>query len=305
MKKTLFALAALAMLAACNKAEVISVDRQAIAFGNAFVENATKATDPTYGEVDLTKFNVYGTVTGTAGTVNIFNGVEVTGSVGESVWSYGSAYAQYWIPEADYAFAAVVDATVASDDEYDMPVTLSTVVDEDGNLKDMLYATATVANATADQGPVNFTFNHLLSKAQFTVTSNAQGGYHHTVTGIKVSNFETATYTIANESWAGTTAKNIEFGNVENVTAADTDGKTNETQMLLVPNAATFNVTFTVDLYKGTTKLGTETKTIAVDTDLVKGNAYNFTIECSVGNAIQFSVTNAPSWADESNVTIQ
>ena len=140
-----------------------------------------------------------------------------------------------------------VDATVASDDEYDMPLTLSTVVDEDGNLKDMLYATANVTNATADQGPVNFTFSHLLSKAQFTVTSNAQGGYHHTVTGIKVSNFETATYTIANGTWSGTTAKDINFGEVAEVTEASGE-KTNATQMLLVPNAATFNVTFTVEL---------------------------------------------------------
>ena len=305
MKKTLIALAALAMVAACNKAEVIEATQDnLIGFEAPFVDNATKATDPTYGEVALTKFNVYGTVTGTAGTVNIFNGVEVTGSVGESVWSYGSAYAQYWIPKANYAFAAVVDATVASDDEYDMPLTLSTVVDEDGNFKDMLYATATVTNATADQGSVNFTFNHLLSKAQFTVTSNAQGGYYHTVTGIKVSNFETGTYTISDGSWTGTTAKDINFGSVTEVTAAS-DAKTNDTQMLLVPNAAKFNVTFTVDLYKSTTKLGTETKTIAVDTDLVKGNAYNFTIACSVGNPIKFTVTNDPTWATQPDVTIQ
>ena len=75
--------------------------------------------------------------------------------------------------------------------------------------------------------------------------------------------------------------------------------------MLLVPNAATFNVTFTVDLYKGTTKLGTETKTIAVDTDLVKGNAYNFTIDCSVGNEIKFTVKGDPSWTTQTEVEIQ
>lgn len=294
-----------ALAASCNKAEVIEVNRQAITFGEAFVDNATKATDPTYGAVDLTKFNVYGTVTGTAGTVNIFNGVEVTGSVGETVWSYGSEYAQYWIPKANYAFAAVVDATVASDDEYDMPVTLSTVVDEDGNLKDMLYASAAVANATADQGPVNFTFAHLLSKAQFTVTSNTAGGYYHSVTGIKVSNFETGTYDVAAGTWTGSTAKDIQFGSVEKVTATDTQGKTNATQMLLVPNADAFNVTFTVDLYKNGVKLGTEPKTIEVDTDLLKGNAYNFTIDCQVGAPIKFSVTNDPTWADTTEVGIQ
>ena len=307
MKKTLIALAALAMVAACNKAEVIDTNRQAIAFGEAFVENATKATDPTYGEVALTKFNVYGTVTGTAGTVNIFEGVEVSGAVGAAAWSYADEYAQYWIPKASYNFAAVVDANVATKNSYNMPLTLTTTVDNNDNLKDMLYSTATATvdeHGTPSQDPVVFTFSHLLSKAQFTVTSTATGGYYHSVTNIKVSNFETGTYTISDGSWTGTTAKDINFGSVTEVTAAS-GAKTNDTQMLLVPNAETFNVTFTVDLYKGTTKLGTETKTIAVDTDLVKGNAYNFTIACSVGNPIKFTVTNDPTWATQPNVTIQ
>jgi hypothetical protein len=74
-----------------------------------------------------------------------------------------------------------------------------------------------------------------------------------------------------------------------------------------VPNAATFNVTFTVDLYKNDTHLGTETKTIAVDQDLVKGNSYNFTIACEVDKPIKFGVTNDETWdwGDTTDVTIQ
>ena len=303
MKKTLIALAALSMLSACNKAEVLeSAKSDAIAFGEAFVDNATKATDNTYsGDGNLTSFKVYGTVTGTAGTVNIFDGVPVSGTVGAAEWSYAEQYAQYWIPGADYAFAAVVDADAVAQNDLKMPTALTYAT---AGQKDLLYATATVDNAVANQGAVNFTFSHLLSKAQFTVTSNAAGGYYHSVTGIKVSNFATGTYTIANGSWEGATAADIAFGAVNEVTLAS-GAKTNDTQMLLIPNAATYNVTFTVDLYKGTTKLGTETKTIAVDTDLVKGNAYNFTIDCSVGNPIKFTVTNDPTWSTQPDVTIQ
>ena len=305
MKKTLFAIMAIAALAAsCNKADVIeTAPGQAIDFGAPFVDNATKATDPTYsGTAELKAFNVYGTVTGTAGTVNIFDGVAVTGTVGATEWSYDAQYNQYWIPGASYKFAAVVDATSVTLGDYDMPSALTYATESQ---KDMLYAEATVANATANQGVVNFTFNHLLSKAQFTVTSNAQGGYYHSVTGIKVSNFETGTYTINGGTWAGTTAKDIVFGAVEKVTSTDTDGKTNATQMLLIPNAETFNVTFTVDLYKNDVKLGTETKTIAVENDLMKGNAYNFTIDCEVGAPIKFTVTNDPAWAEQTDVTVQ
>ena len=302
MKKTFIALMTLAALASCNKAEIIETNSGGvITFGNAFVENATKATDPTYGTVNkLTKFNVYGTVTGTAGTVNIFDGVEVTGIVGATEWSYDTQYNQYWIPGADYDFIGVVDADAVAQNTLKMPTSITYYT---AGQKDLLYATAHVEDATAAQSAVNMNFSHLLSKVQFTVTSNTAGGYYHSVTGIKVSNFETGTYTINGGAWAGTTAKEIEFGAVNEVTAAG--AKTNATQMLLIPNAATFNVTFTVDLYKNGTKLGTETKTIPVETDLVKGNAYNFTIACSVGNPIKFTVTNDPTWSTQPDVTIQ
>ena len=111
-------------------------------------------------------------------------------------------------------------------------------------------------------------------------------------------------YTIANGSWAGSTAKDVAFANIENVESTDTNGVSNA-DMLLVPNSAQFNVIFTVELYKNGTKLGTETKTIPVGTDLVKGNSYNFTIECSVGNPIKFGVTNDPTWSTQPDVTIQ
>lgn len=304
MKKILISMLAVAALVSCSKEESIRVDQgEAIAFGNAFVDNSTRA-DYSDGVQKLTKFNVYGTVTGTAGTVNIFNGVEVIGNVGNAVWSYAEQYAQYWIAGADYNFAAVVDANVATKDSYNMPLTLTTIADDaTSNLEDMLYATASVEDAAANQAPVNFTFSHLLSKAKFTVTSNAEGGYYHTVTGIKVSNFETGTYTIAGGTWAGTGSKDVAFAEIAEVTSAS--GAKSNAEMLLVPNAATFNVTFTVNLYKDGTMLGTETKAIPVENDLVKGNAYNFTIECSVGNPIQFTVTNDPTWTDGGDITVQ
>ena len=315
MKKFFIAIVALAAAVSCSNDDIISIDRQAIGFGNAFVENATRVDYSTEGA--LTKFNVYGIVTGTAGTVNIFNGNEVTKTqqnttdIGDTnTWWYAAGAAQYWIPGASYNFAAVVDATVGDTDvdTKGMPTKLHTIVDDatngNMNLKDMLYADASVAGAQVTDTyntPVAFTFSHLLSKVHFTVTSNATGGYYHNVTNITVANFESGTYTIDGETWAGTTAKNVAFANIENVTVDNTDGVSNA-DLLLVPNAATF----TVDLYKNGTKLGTETKTVAVDTALVKGNSYNFTIACSVGNPIKFTVVNNPTWPDTpTEVTVQ
>lgn len=302
--KKIFIMLAVAALVSCSKEESIRVDQgELIGFGNAFVDNATRAEDKTYGEVDLTAFNVYGTVTGTAGTVNIFNGDAVTGSVGPNVWT--CANKQYWIEGATYDFAAVVDATVAQDANK-MPTTLTTVADGTMNFKDMLYAdNLNIVGKKTGNDAVNFTFEHLLAKAFFTVTSNTKDGYYYTVTNITVGNYESGVYNIANETWAAGNAKAVAFGNIENVTAADTNGKTNATQMLLVPTTDTFNVTFTADIYKNGTKLGTETKTIPVENDLVKGNVYNFKIALSVGEEIKFTVTNDPAWGDETDVTIQ
>lgn len=316
MKKAIIALAAVVALAACSKEDTIIADRgDAIGFGTPFVENSTRVDYSTPGT--LTKFNVYGTVTGTAGTVNIYEGVEVTKTKqngtdigGDDSWWYAAGDAQYWIPGASYNFAAVVDATVATKDTYHMPLTLTTQADDatEGNmyLKDMLYATATAtvnAEGTPSANPVNFNFSHLLSKVKFTVTSNAMGGYYHTVTGIKVSNFETGTYTIADGTWAGGATEDVPFAEIAGVTSAT--GALSNAELLLVPNAATFKVTFTVELYKNDTLLGTETKTVEVSNDLVKGNSYNFTIACSVGNPIKFGVTNDPSWTDQPDVAIQ
>ena len=316
MKKFFIAIVALAAAVACSNDDIISINNQKIGFDNPFVENSVRA-DYSDGVQKLTSFNVYGIVKGTAGTVNIFDGVTVTKTpnntddIGDAVagtWWYAAGNAQYWIPGADYNFAAVVDATVAKGD-YNMPSTLTTIADATSNLEDMLYATAQVEDATAAQDPVNFTFSHLLSKVHFTVTSNAQGGYSHTVTGIKVSNFSQGTYTIATGKWTGAAA-DIEFNEIPEVTS--TSGKSNAS-LLLVPNAATFDVTFTVDLYKNGTKLGTETKTIPVtikdaNDDIVglkAGNSYNFTIDCSVGNPIKFTVTNDPTWTTVPDVTVQ
>lgn len=321
MKKIFCAVLALAAMASCSKEYTVDYNKQAIAFGEAFVDNATRVDYSTPGS--LKKFFVYGTASGTmngGGTVNIFDGDTVTGTVGNTVWTCTET--QYWIPGADYDFAAVVDATVNADanngdldiDTNGMPIKLHTQADDategNMNLKDMLYAEASVAGTVVTDTydtPVNFTFNHLLSKVHFTVTSTAQGDYYHTVTGIKVANFEEGTYTIAGGTWSASTdddnKKDVVFADIEEVT--NTGGKSNA-DMLLVPTDDAFNVTFTVDLYKNGTKLGTETNIIEVDNALVKGHAYNFIIACSVGNPIQFKVTNDPTWdTTNGDITIE
>ena len=322
MKKLFTILAVAAAVVACQKNETIALDNgEAISFGNAFVENSTRATDLSYsGTKGLKLFKVYGTVTGgentTGGTVAIFNGDDVTGSVGTAVWSCNNK--QYWIAGATYNFAAVADAeSVTCENGLPKSMVYSSAVDaETGFQKDLLYATASATGEASGNDYVNFTFNHLLSKVKFTVTSNTEGGYYYSVKNIEVANYNGGTYTIgAPTPWAVGTAANIAFGDIEEVTKASsegegtakTSGKTCVNEKLLVPTATAFNVTFDVELYKGNTLLSKQesiTKSVEIKNaentlvGLEAGKSYNFTIAVSVGELIQFTVTTNPTWGD-------
>lgn len=338
MKKLVLSIFAVAALASCVQNETINPG-SAIDFGAPFVGNATKAADPSYGQdaVELKEFYVYGTVQGTgAGVVNIFNGAKVEGSIGEAVWSCGVT--QYWIPGATYNFAAVVDATVTTDANK-MPATLApvthTVADDAnhyvvGQLKDLLYAQpATISNVAPQTNdtyaPVNFEFGHLLSKAQFVVTSNTVGDYYYNVEGIKINNFATGTYTIASKTWSTKVedAKGYELGDIKDITAASTS-KTNATQVLLIPTANAFTVEFTVKLYNKNDKtdpnddvLLREIKYTGSDAMVVEikendelvglkaGYAYNFNLALTTGTEIKFTVTSQPTWTSaDSNLSL-
>ena len=329
MKKLVLSMFAVAALASCVQNETINPG-SSIDFGAPFVGNATKAADPSYGEnaQPLTAFKVYGTVQGTgAGVVNIFNGADVTGSIGNNVWECNVK--QYWIEDAIYNFAAVVDADVTPNAN-NMPATLKPQTNNDGFYKDMLYAFNGPITAQADAqtglyARVNFAFEHLLAKAQFVVTSNTVDGYYYNVEGIKIQNIHTdAVYTIGtivsgkdNGTWSGTLSTNVadwySLGDIKNITAASTLNKTegdkfmtNATQVLLIPTTTDFKVSFVVKLYNDNGDAddvllrtidctGVNAKTVT--TDLVKGYAYNFKLDLTTGTEILFTVKEQPTWA--------
>ena len=117
MKKIFCAILALAAMASCSNEDTIEYNKQAIAFGEAFVENSTRATDLTYTDTNkVTEFKVYGTVQGThsgSTPVFIFNGDDVKNTDGTNTVGYDGGWfcnnIQYWVPNANYLFTAVVD----------------------------------------------------------------------------------------------------------------------------------------------------------------------------------------------------
>ena len=312
MKKLFILLACAATVVACSKDETIaSFQGDAIKFGNPFVNKSTRvAADQSYnGNKDLESFNVYGNVNpddDVATPVVIFTGDEVTGEVGANVWSCSNT--QYWIVDAAYQFAAVADATsVTVDATTGLPATITYDADIDTNefQNDLLYATANLT-ADANTTAVDFQFNHLLSKVKFTVDSSTEGDYKYNVKDIKINAYQDGVYTVSSGTWTPSNLDDTPFGDI--LAVNNTADIESDYERLLIPTTTDLDVSFTVELCKGTDVLSSTAVTKKIATDLEKGTAYNVLISLSIGNPIQFKVTQDPTgWVSAAggDVTLQ
>lgn len=301
-------MAVAAAVVACQKNETIALDNgEAIAFGNAFVNNATRAD---YSSTDITAFKVYGTVN----NVNIFNGDNVTktAAYGEP-WTLIDAetnqpITQYWIDGAAYKFAAVVDADKVNVDANGLPTSLEYSA---AGQKDMLYNyVEATGQPTGENDTVAFTFTHLLAKAYFTVTNNiADTKYTYTISNVQVTNaYQNGVYTIGVEedgkinyakgSWAGSNAKETAFAPI--VSVANGSPKTNA-EMLLIPTASV-GVSFTVTLYINGEEVTSYPVTKTAVVTLAANSVYNFNVVFEALDQIQFTVTAKPNWGDTTTV---
>lgn len=317
MKKLFVALCAVAALAACAKEEIVSLDNgETIQFGNAFVNNAVRATDPSYSANDISSFKVYGTVdgdgAGSVAPVLIYPGATVSknthnyGVAWDCTDANGNEIKQYWVPGATYKFVGIVDGnksgvTKTNLDTAGMPTTIEYTAD---GVTDLLCQTITKTAKTdgTANGLVAFNFTHLLSKVKFTVNNKSSNvsNYLHKVTNIKVSNaYASAIYNIAGESWG---SKTNNGGQAFDSITADLAAVECANEKLLIPHDAA-TVSFTIELYyvnDGTETL-VSTKDYAPTTTykLEAAKAYNFNIDVKVGELIQFTVTEQPKWTND------
>ena len=330
MKKTLFTILAAAALVGCAKDEVVNLNHEAIAFNHAFVDNATKAIDPSITTLTLDGFTVYGTTQGNetnAPVVNIYPAVSVTGSVtsvgdnGNATvgsWSYGDQYTQYWIAGNTYNFAAVKNGVVDTDAN-GMPESIA--YDAAGQT-DLLYAEAVnILGKTSGNEAVAFTFSHLLSKVRFsfqnTSAASTNPNYTYKVTDIKISgvgltascdvtNFPTYVWGTPATSYSADAP--LKFGNIVANGVADNEVAVNvgrqETKSsyydrLLIPgNYTAVNVKARIALLYGTKEVDVLNYNETVSVNLLGGNAYNFILQGSIGEPIQFSVTKVENWIE-------
>ena len=307
MKKSILGLAALALLASCNNDEELnSLAPEAITFGNPFVDNATRAIDNTYTASNFKSFKVYASAEGNAGTLRIFDGTEVTGAVGTALWDYTGK--QYWIPNVNYKFVGVKDATVKTYAN-ELPTQLTV-----NSAYDVLVATAERnQGATIDPNAVDMTFEHILSKVHFTVNNNIATNsenvmYTYKVSNIKITNANVGgTYNIAGKTWDTTmTQGTLDFGNASNATAAaaantavaigaigKTASATSHNSCLLIPGTyESLTVSFDWELSFNGTPIVRETgKTASITNQkFVASHAYNININFNLDKPIEFTV---------------
>lgn len=303
-------------LGSCSSDETIdAIQGEAITFGDAFVENSTRATDPSYGEKKpIDSFNVWGTVTGnTSNTINVFNGATVTR--GEQ--AYGNAWTcdqtQYWIPSATYNFMAIAHGTVASSDANNMPLTISYTADGStdlllGELSNKGIKTVTTdGSATPEENPVAFTMSHLLSKVVFTFT-NTDNSATLTVSDIKMTGSnQNGTYTINgdNTGWTSDTPYGdtpLDFGGDVTIETGENNTGTSEYERLIIPGTYDITISFKINDDKGGQEQVVST---TISHTFAIGNSYNFTADIKSGLTYIVFQIESTEWAEGSDNNIQ
>lgn len=297
MKKLFICALVVGMFTACSQEETLSTQApMQISFDGAFVENATRAADPSITTANIGKFSVWAYVDNASGTTGqVFNDVTVTKS--DNAWTYSPL--QYWAPNNDYHFFALATNKATDYKNKVAHATLKTegigeisFTNEDGT-EDLLYATQTAkteAAITTEPAPVKFTFDHLLSKVKFSFKNGFSTGY----STIKVTNIKMTVPgqgTIAlNEQFAekgdyewtlgnGATAI-LDFGTMSN-SAAIEEGQLGESdnERLTIPAAAAqeYTVTFDAELFQDGASVLTSKKAVNISgCELLSGHAYNF-----------------------------
>lgn len=305
MKKIVIVFAALAAIAACNKEAAIETpEGDAIAFGDAFVDNATKAIYES--AADLTAFKVWGNVKGTNATPLALYGDSGANVTYTTNWDCDVA--RYWTPSASYNFTAIANGT-AQTCVNGIPTVIAYTQNAD-DPADLLYGAATastVADCTPsgdiEEGRVAFTLRHLLARVKVQFENQiAADGYTYDVTNVKITTAKTGVYTIASATPWAPAADEVEL------TYTDITGLgatvTPVGAQLIIPGAS---VEFSFDYvlkFNGTGIYNT-TVTKTITTELAEGHSYNLNVQLKPGNKIDFTIVNDNlGWTDGASSNI-
>ena len=321
MKKLFFGILAMVAFAACSNEEpVASLQGDAIAFGDAFVDNSVRAIyDSKESLEDEFAFTVFGNVKATSASttapVALYgNGALVERKSADLGAAWTCSVTRYWTPLCTFNFAAVANHDGVTTDANGLPKTINYTANATSP-KDLIWDND-VTVETNDQsepagltsGIVAFTMEHLLSRVQVSFQNKVpQTEYTYDIKNVKVITWKNGVYDVTN-GWAQGEAGNIELPYETALTglAYATTG-TSVGAELVIPTSAV-SVSFTYELKFNGASLGekTVTKSVTADGFPSKGHSYNILVELELNNVIKFTVadTTQLGWGDYSS-TIQ
>lgn len=308
MKKFLcLGFAATAFLASCSNDDTVEVNPQnAIGF-STFVDKSTRATDVT--TENLASFSVWAY----QGTDAILTKETVSETITNdeltSDWKYVNT--QYWIAGQNYAFHAIAPVTPETGDSYTYngnSAAPSISFTNGAGLTDLIYADASVEGATADQGAVELTFSHLLSRVRFNFSEDfVNDDITIKVTDLMISGVASAgTYTNA---WALTQEQTADYSFTFDSQEAWSTSIASE-HLYFIPATQDLNISFTVQAFQAGVALAEASdKTATVEGfAMTAGNSYELTATFSADNVtdeddklnpIEFTVTAVTAWGDD------
>lgn len=257
------------MCASCSSDENVEManNKNAIEF-KTFVNNSTRiANDATTD--NLMKFKIWGRFESKDGTKKgaPFVARDMTKTGG--VWSYGTPVV-YWEKDYKYSFQALAphDAyTFTAPTEYGEWGLLT--FDNKIGETDLIYAAkdCSLYSGGSCPGPVNLTFDHLLSRVRFQFTNGMDDGSEVRVTDVKITNaYANGTATLAASIdavvWTTSNPKDLVFGNMT-AKVDDKTGRSDHKYMIPTTAATEYTITFNVtrvhhgvtDVYNHTAKV--------------------------------------------------
>lgn len=321
--KRIFTLAlAVAALAACNKSEVVeTAPAAAIAFDQAFVDNATKATDIT--KENIGDFGVYASIQNTDGATGlILDNARVYKKDG--AWTYDNT--QYWAPKAKYFFAAFAPLNEAEwsyavndNAAQNGTITFNNAAAEAD--QDFIYAYTSrdlgnVEAIAAQPEKVGFTFAHQLAKITFKFNNGFVAAnnitlkvYNVTVAGV-VSKATAAVENGTAGEWGtaeGTFKRTFGAQSADEAAVIAAQTALTTDHHYFIPVAGTpYTITFDVDIIQAGVKVDTYHHSIDVTPELAKGGNYYLTTKLDPSNVsddptkqlypIEFNVSAVEAW---------
>ena len=309
MKKLLFLLPLLVLFVACQPDDP-ATESGRISFTNQ-VEDLTRG-DNTLTTSDLANFDVWG---------HNDNGVVFSGTRVEKqgdLWL--SAEEKVWEQQQVYHFHAFAPSgAITNIGEYpnaEKANGLSNFAYTNDGDKDLIYAYATRTQGSLlkiNADPVQLTFEHLLSRVQFTFKNNLSEG-NITITDVQITDVAKSAELnctdadMANWAWNATSTGAYNFGNTSAI-AQGASAATENVQFLFPAAIQNYNITFNLAYESDAAEV--RTATIA-DVNLVMGKAYNINVTIEDKDIateeynIKFFVAEVKDWGSniELNATL-